>query len=366
MNPIKDILNLKTGETFTFDIECRDGRTRKLTAHRPDGSTFIAMHMDTTPRRLISTLHQGQRDAFEKEGVPDKKQLPSYVTAAAFSAMLLSGMESDEAEKLVTEWRKTYIREMLDPKNLLQALAKLYANNEEVGSDMNVIADAMNLSVGAQTRVFVKALQVWHCLNARRVTDNCVYFTPEGADEVTRIRCEMAQAKHALIAREITKPGEELASQIGLILANIHEALAVKGMPDVACEKAVFTLLKQWELRNNPLFCIMGMRKASTIGFSLQVGGESYTFFVRKCESGYTRLTCKQLDMDTRIQWQGQSLLCWERIRREQPNKNRALEQHVLTSIQSILDLLKVPGDETAAVLKKIKDQYDAHGGYDD
>lgn len=91
---------------------------------------------------------------------------------------------------------------------------------------------AMNLSVDAKAKVYVKAAGVWHTLDARRITDHCVYFTPASVDDVTRIRCEM--------------------------------------------------------------------------------------------------------------------------------------EQHVLASIRGILELLKVPNDETDAVLKKIKDQYDEHGGYDD
>lgn len=130
MNPIKEILDLKTGETFTINIACHDGCARKLMAHRPDRSPFIAVHMDTTPRTLVSALHRGQRDAFKKEGVQDKAQIPSYITAAAFSAMLLSGVESDEAEQLVTKWRRTYIRELLDPKSLLQTLAKLHAEHD--------------------------------------------------------------------------------------------------------------------------------------------------------------------------------------------------------------------------------------------
>lgn len=227
---------------------------------------------------------------------------------------------------------------------------------------MTAIVDAMNLAVGAQTQVYVQAAGVWHTLNARRITDHCVYFTPEGADEVARIRCEMAQAKHALLAKKIVKPGEELECQISLIMANIHEALAAKGVSDAASAKAIFTLLKQWSLRNNPLFCIMN----SMMGFSLKVGGKSYTFFVRKYASGYTKLTCKQLDGEAQGQWQKSSWAQWKRIQREQPHKNRALEQHVLSSIRGLLDMLKVPGDTIDDILKKIKDEYDQHGGYDD
>lgn len=78
-----------------------------------------------------------------------------------------------------------------------------------MGNDMTAIVDAMNLAVDAQTRVFVRAAGVWHTLNARRITDNCVYFTPGGVDEVTRIRCETEQAKHALIAKKIKDQYDE-------------------------------------------------------------------------------------------------------------------------------------------------------------
>lgn len=73
---------------------------------------------------------------------------------------------------------------------------------------MPAIVDAMNLSVDARCRVYVNAAGVWHTLNARRITDHCVYFTPAGADDLTTIRCEMAQVRHALIAKKIVKPCE--------------------------------------------------------------------------------------------------------------------------------------------------------------
>lgn len=57
---------------------------------------------------------------------------------------------------------------------------------------------------------------------------------------------------------------------------------------------------------------------------------------------------------------------CWKAIQKQQPNENRALEQHVLSSIRGLLDMLKVPGDEIDDILRKIKDEYDEHGGYDD
>lgn len=111
---------------------------------------------------------------------------------------------------------------------------------------MTAIVDAMNLSVDAHCRVYVNAAGVWHTLNARRVTSEYVYFSPAGADDTTRIRCEMAQCRHALIAMKIVKPGEELDCQIGLIMANIHEALAAKGVSDSDAEAAVYELLREY------------------------------------------------------------------------------------------------------------------------
>lgn len=75
---------------------------------------------------------------------------------------------------------------------------------------------------------------------------------------------------------------------------------------------------------------------------------------------------CMRLDKDARFEWRHKSYACWNAIQKQQPNENRALEQHVLSSIRGILDMLKVPGDEIDGILKKIKDEYDQYGGYDD
>mgnify|MGYP007017560764 CR=1 FL=1 len=78
------------------------------------------------------------------------------------------------------------------------------------------------------------------------------------------------------------------------------------------------------------------------------------------------KLTCKQFDKNAWDEWQKNSRSMWEAIQKQRPNKNRALEQHVLSSIRGILDMLKVPGDEIDGILRKIEDEYDEHGGYDD
>ena len=132
MNPIKDILALKPAESLTVGIKFRDGCTRKLTAHRPDDSLFVQFHLDTTPALLLNALHGGQRHGFESMEDPNIKTLPPYITAAVFSAMVVSGVEGEEAEEILVGWRKTYIREMLKtPDNLLDVLARVFGGEGE-------------------------------------------------------------------------------------------------------------------------------------------------------------------------------------------------------------------------------------------
>ena len=231
---------------------------------------------------------------------------------------------------------------------------------------MSAINDALNLAVGATTHVHVKAADKWHILNARCVSHECVYFSPAGADDVTRIRCEMEQGRLVLLAMRANLPGDKLDLQIGLMMACIHDALEAAGVSPKDAEAAVFRLLDEYQMRNNPLFHVMRMCKGSTLGFSLRVQGQDYVFFVRKYASGYAKLETMRLDKDARFEWQHKSYVCWKAIQKQQPNENRALEQHVLSSIRGILDMLKVPGDEIDGILKKIKDEYDEHGGYDD
>lgn len=132
MNPIKDILALQPTESLTMDIKFRDGRTRKLTAHRPDDSMFIQFHLDTTPALLLNALHGGQRHGYKGVEDPNIKTLPPYITAAVLSAMVVSGVEGEEAEEILVGWRKTYIREMLNtPDSLLDVLALVFGGEGE-------------------------------------------------------------------------------------------------------------------------------------------------------------------------------------------------------------------------------------------
>lgn len=132
MNPIKDILALKPAESLTMDIKFRDGRTRKLTAHRPDESLFVQFHLDTTPHILRNALHDGQRHGFKGVENPNIKTLPPYITAAVFSAMVVSGVEGEAAEEILRKWRKAYIREMLEtPDSLLDLLACVFGGEGE-------------------------------------------------------------------------------------------------------------------------------------------------------------------------------------------------------------------------------------------
>lgn len=131
MNPIKDIMALKPAESLTVDIKFRDGRTRKLTAHRPDESLFVQFHLDTTPRILLNALHGGQRHGFEGVENPNIEALPPYITAAVLSAMVVSGVEGEEAEEILVGWRRTYIREMLKvPGSLLEVLARVFGDDK--------------------------------------------------------------------------------------------------------------------------------------------------------------------------------------------------------------------------------------------
>lgn len=130
MNPIKDIMALKPAESLTVDIKFRDGRTRKLTAHRPDESLFVQFHLDTTPRMLLNALHGGQRHGFKGVKNPNIETLPPYITAAVLSAMVASGVEGEAAEEILLKWRQAYIREMFKiPDSLLELLARVFGDS---------------------------------------------------------------------------------------------------------------------------------------------------------------------------------------------------------------------------------------------
>ena len=130
MNPIKDIMSLKSGESLTMDIQFRDGRTRKLTAHRPDESLFVQFHLDTTPRMLLNALHGGQRHGFKGVENPNIRTLPPYITAAVLSAMVVSGVEGETAEEILLKWRQAYIREMFEtPGSLLELLVRVFGDS---------------------------------------------------------------------------------------------------------------------------------------------------------------------------------------------------------------------------------------------
>lgn len=131
MNPIKDILALKPAESLTVDIKFRDGRTRKLTAHRPDESLFVQFHLDTTPKMLLNALHGGQRHGFKGVENPNIKTLPPYITAAVLSTMVASGVEGEAAEEILLKWRQAYIREMFKtPDSLLELPARVFGDSK--------------------------------------------------------------------------------------------------------------------------------------------------------------------------------------------------------------------------------------------
>lgn len=121
---------LKPAESLTMDIKFRDGRTRKLTAHRPDESLFVQFHLDTTPGMLLNALHGGQRHGFKCAGNPNIKTLLPYITTAVLSAMVVSGVEGEAAEEILLKWRQAYIREMFKTTDsLLELLAQVFGDS---------------------------------------------------------------------------------------------------------------------------------------------------------------------------------------------------------------------------------------------
>lgn len=113
-----------------MDIKFRDGRTRKLTAHRPDESLFVQFHLDTTPGMLLNALHGCQCRGFEGVENPNIEALPPYITAAVFTAMVASGVEGEAAEEILRKWRQAYIREMFKTSDsLLELLAWVFGDS---------------------------------------------------------------------------------------------------------------------------------------------------------------------------------------------------------------------------------------------
>jgi hypothetical protein len=94
--------------------------------------------------------------------------------------------------------------------------------------------------------------------------------------------------------------------------------------------------------------------------FPIEVQGTGpYMFSAhRPGEGEFLDIRPTLLYLDRKLRINSLQKLYWEQaqdVSKQRPNKNRALEQHVLSSIRGILDMLKVPGDEIDDILRKIK-----------
>lgn len=124
MNPIKDIMALKSGETLEVTVRLQDGSTRKLTAHRPDESEFVRFHSDKLLKILWERAYQGQRMGLEtaKEQSQDSLYMPRYINAAVAATLLLSGATEEECRRIGKEWCDAYLHEMSIPELLPMAM----------------------------------------------------------------------------------------------------------------------------------------------------------------------------------------------------------------------------------------------------
>ena len=106
---------------------------------------------------------------------------------------------------------------------------------------MGIIKDILNLKEGAMS-VQVTIAGKQYKLTARRVTDGVVYFTPQGFKASKGMQCRLKQALHSMAC--ITKYDiAEKHVQIGLLLANLHEALREAGAEAVQIESDLERLL---------------------------------------------------------------------------------------------------------------------------
>lgn len=133
MNPIKDIMSLKSGETLEVAVRLQDGSTRKITAHRPDESEFVRFHSDKLPKVLWEHAYHGQRKGLEtaKEQSQDSLYMSRYINAALAATLLLSGVTEEECERIGKEWRDAYLHEMSIPELLRALLGTPPADDDE-------------------------------------------------------------------------------------------------------------------------------------------------------------------------------------------------------------------------------------------
>lgn len=135
MNPIKDIMALKSGETLEVTVRLQDGSTRKLTAHRPDESEFVRFHSDKLPKVPWEHAYHGQRKGLEtaKKQPQDSLYMPRYIAAAMAATLLLPGVTEEECRRIGKEWRDAYLHEMSIPELLQALLGDLPADGDDKG-----------------------------------------------------------------------------------------------------------------------------------------------------------------------------------------------------------------------------------------
>lgn len=106
---------------------------------------------------------------------------------------------------------------------------------------MGIIKDILNLKEGAMS-VQVTIAGKQYKLTAHRITDGAVCFTPKGFEASKGMQCRLKQTLHSMSC--ITKYDiAEKHVQIGLLLANLHEALQDAGAEGVQIKSDLERLL---------------------------------------------------------------------------------------------------------------------------
>lgn len=106
---------------------------------------------------------------------------------------------------------------------------------------MGIIKDILNLKEGAMS-VQVTITGKQYKLTAHRISDGVVCFTPNGFKGSERMQCRVKQALHSMAC--ITKYDiAEKHVQIGLLLANLQEALQDAGAEGVQIKSELERLL---------------------------------------------------------------------------------------------------------------------------
>lgn len=106
---------------------------------------------------------------------------------------------------------------------------------------MGIIKDILNLEEGSMD-VEVSIAGKEYKLSAHRIAAGGVYFTPSGFKEPKASQCRVKQALHSMVCLAKYDINEKHV-QIGLIMANMHEALQEAGAQDAQIQSALERLL---------------------------------------------------------------------------------------------------------------------------